>query len=280
MLGGTLRNNSTAAVPSFRPQINDPVCAFDDIQVMLNNDNGIAFIDKPLQNRQQLIDIIEMESCSRLIQDIYSTSVRPLLQFCSKLHTLAFPSGQCRGRLSETDIAKSYIDQGIKIPCDPRIRFEEISGLFNGHIKDIRHSLPVIGDFQRFPVVPFAMAYFTIHIDIGKEIHFDFQGAVAMACFASPAFDIERESAGAISAHLGLRCLGKKLAYLIPYTGICGRIRTRCAANRVLVHVDDFPHLFKPFHPGMPAGDDARTVKLISQHRVQYLIDQCGFPGS
>ena len=40
---------AVAAVPSFRSQINDPVCAFDDIQVMLNNDNGIAFIDKPLQ---------------------------------------------------------------------------------------------------------------------------------------------------------------------------------------------------------------------------------------
>ena len=31
VLGGTLRNNSTAAIPSFRSQINDPVCAFDDI---------------------------------------------------------------------------------------------------------------------------------------------------------------------------------------------------------------------------------------------------------
>ena len=46
--------NLSATVTTFRSQINNPVCSFDDIQVVLNDDNGIALIAEMMQHGQKL----------------------------------------------------------------------------------------------------------------------------------------------------------------------------------------------------------------------------------
>lgn len=60
----------TAAAAAFRPKINDPVRRFDDIQVVLNDHDGVALIAQLVQNVQQLLDIGKVQPRRRLIENI------------------------------------------------------------------------------------------------------------------------------------------------------------------------------------------------------------------
>src|SRR5262249_1258636 len=42
LLRGTCSNNSAATLPAFRAKVNDPVCAFDHLQIMFNHDHRVT----------------------------------------------------------------------------------------------------------------------------------------------------------------------------------------------------------------------------------------------
>jgi len=70
---GSLSNNLTACISTFRSQIDDPVSIFDHFQVMLDHHNRIARIDQSLQNLKQAIDICKMQPCGWLVKNIHRT---------------------------------------------------------------------------------------------------------------------------------------------------------------------------------------------------------------
>ena len=90
MLGSPLSNHGTAAQAALRPQIDDMICAFDDIQVMLDNEHGITRIHQTLQDHQQLPHILEMQPGSGLIQNIERFARLTTMQLACKLHALSF----------------------------------------------------------------------------------------------------------------------------------------------------------------------------------------------
>ena len=67
---GPGHQNLSATVTTFRSQINNLVCSFDDIQVVLNDDNGIALVAGIMQHGQKLFDVVKMETRGGFIKDI------------------------------------------------------------------------------------------------------------------------------------------------------------------------------------------------------------------
>ncbi len=61
----TFGNDLASTVAPFRTQIHNPVCRLDDIQVVLNNHNGIAVVTQGVQYVQQLLDIVEVQTGCR-----------------------------------------------------------------------------------------------------------------------------------------------------------------------------------------------------------------------
>ena len=55
---------------AFRAEVNEPISSPDHIEVMLNHDDGIAFVNEFLKHIEEDADIIKMESSSGLIEDI------------------------------------------------------------------------------------------------------------------------------------------------------------------------------------------------------------------
>ena len=90
------------------------------------------------------------------------------------------------------------------------------------------------------------MADFALNVNIGQEMHLDFDKAATFAIFASAAFDIETETAGIISAHTRRRQLRKELADRRECACISDRVRARCAPDGALVDDDGFVNLFDP----------------------------------
>jgi len=69
LLGRTFHNNSSSLVTRFRPQVNHPIGAFDDVEVMFDDDDRIPCVDQGIEAAQELGDIIEVKACRRFIKD-------------------------------------------------------------------------------------------------------------------------------------------------------------------------------------------------------------------
>jgi len=50
--GGTGDHDLAAADTAFRAEIDDPVGGLDDVEVVLDDDDGVAVIAQPVQHRQ------------------------------------------------------------------------------------------------------------------------------------------------------------------------------------------------------------------------------------
>jgi len=88
------RHQLAAFVTAFRAEVNHPVRVFDDVQVVFNNDNRIAFVHEFSQNVQQALHILKVQARGRLIQNVKGFAGLGARQFRGKLDALGFPAGQ------------------------------------------------------------------------------------------------------------------------------------------------------------------------------------------
>ena len=60
----------TAAFAPFGPEIDDPIGAFDHVEIVLDHQHRVAAIDQPVEHAQQLPDVVEVQAGSRLVEDV------------------------------------------------------------------------------------------------------------------------------------------------------------------------------------------------------------------
>ena len=63
------RDELPALVARLGPEIDDPVGAFDDFEIVLDHDQRVAAVDQPLKEPHQDRDVVKMQSGRRLIED-------------------------------------------------------------------------------------------------------------------------------------------------------------------------------------------------------------------
>ena len=69
MLGRSNANDLAAVVARFRAKIDNPVRRFNHFEIVLDDDERMARINKPLKNLQQHRDVVEMKTSRRLVED-------------------------------------------------------------------------------------------------------------------------------------------------------------------------------------------------------------------
>ena len=77
--------------------------------------------------------------------------------------------------------------------------------LFHRHLQNFVDVLALVLDFQGFAVVALAVADIAGHVDVGQEVHFHLDHAIALAGLAASALDVEGEAPGAVAALARLR---------------------------------------------------------------------------
>ena len=70
------RNNLTASISSLGSKVDDIVCCFDDIQIMLDDHHRIAGIHQRLKHLDELVYIRCVQTGSRFIQDVDGSAGR------------------------------------------------------------------------------------------------------------------------------------------------------------------------------------------------------------
>ena len=232
-------------------QVDDPVGVRHDGLMMFDDDDGLAAIDHPVQQRQQLFDICQVQAGRRLVQDV-DVALLPHLR--GELESLPLAAGQRGQWLPEGEVAKPDVDHPGKDFLGGRhvcvTAREELLRIGDGHGQHFGDVLPTEGVFEHRGAEPPAFALFTAGFD-GRhhpQIGVDDAGAVARR---AGAFRIRAEQCG--FDVIGLR---ERLADVVEQSGVGGRVAPSRSPDRRLIDGDD---ALAPGHRTVDQGALARA---------------------
>ena len=80
-----LGNNPAAGRTPFRTQIDDVVGRFDHVEVVLNDYNRVALIDKFVQHVEQLVRVGEVQPRRRLVENVEGAPGAAARQFLREI---------------------------------------------------------------------------------------------------------------------------------------------------------------------------------------------------
>jgi hypothetical protein len=109
----------TAPLSTLGPEIDDPVRRLDDVEIVLDHDNRVPPIDEGVEDGEELVDIVEVESSSRLIEQVECLPGGAFGELPRQLDPLRLTAGKSRGRLAEVEVAQADCNQGVRRPLAP-----------------------------------------------------------------------------------------------------------------------------------------------------------------
>src|SRR5438445_6395272 len=59
-----------ARLAALRPEVDDPVGLLDHVEVVLDHEHRVPGVDEPLQHLEQLLDVGEVQTRGRLVEDV------------------------------------------------------------------------------------------------------------------------------------------------------------------------------------------------------------------
>ncbi len=267
-------DDAAAAVAGFGTQVDDPVGLLDDVQVVLDQDHGVAQVDQAVQDLQQFGQIVEVQARGRLVQQVQRAAGVRAGQLGGQFDPLGFAAGQRRGGLPQRQVIESHVAQGLQDAANLGDVLEQLQRLAAGHVQHVADRLAVVGDRQRFGIVPPAFAGLAFDPDVGQEVHLDALLAVAFAVLATAAGHVEAESPRAVAAQLGFRQLGEQLADQVEHAGVGGGIGCGRVAQRLLVDADHLVDVLDAADLVVRAGNRGGPVQPPGEGFVQDVFDQ------
>ena len=158
---------SAVNVATLGSEVDDVVGGFDDLEVMLDDDNSIALIYERMKDFEQSSYVFEVQSRGRLIQDIERFAGCASREFLGQLDPLRFAARERGRRLPNLNIAEADSLECNEFVADCRDGLKEVSTFFDRHIQDICYRLVSKVNFQCFAIVAFAFTGIALHIDVG-----------------------------------------------------------------------------------------------------------------
>ncbi len=116
-------------------------------------------IDEAVQDAEQLLDIREMQTGCRLVEDVQRAAGVAPRQLGAELHALRLATTELRRRLAETDVAEPDILKRPHPPQNPRLVLEEHGRFVDGHLEHVGDALAAELHLERFAVVATALAH-------------------------------------------------------------------------------------------------------------------------
>ena len=79
-----------SSIAAFGAQVDDIVSLTDHLQVVLYHDHGVALVHQRLQNMQELLDVRQVQTGSRLVQEVERAGLRRAAQLIGQFDALRF----------------------------------------------------------------------------------------------------------------------------------------------------------------------------------------------
>ena len=153
---GACENHISSLVAPFGSHIDDPVGHLDDVVVVLDDDDGVTTLDKAVESGKEFLDIVEMKSRGRLVEDEKHGSLSLALdEIGRQFDALAFATGERAGGLAKHEITETDILQGLQPGVDGAglITVKEFESLVDSHIKYLTDVFPFVEHLKGFVLV-------------------------------------------------------------------------------------------------------------------------------
>ena len=152
-------------------------------------------------------------------------------------------------------------------------------GFLDGHVEDVVDVLALVFDLEDGGLVTGSVTFFAGQLDVGEELHFDGDGAVAFAGVAAAAGDVEGEGSGGEALALGVGLGGEEGADVVEGLDVGDGVGARGAADGGLVDEDDFIEVLDAgelAEGGCGIGSFGLAERLL-ERAVEHLVDDGGF---
>src|SRR5512142_1162969 len=94
LFGRPVRDDLSAPLATFGAEVEDVVGVADDVEVVLDDDDGVAQVSEAVEDFQELADVVEVETRGRLVEQVEGAAGLALRQLAGELHALSFATGQ------------------------------------------------------------------------------------------------------------------------------------------------------------------------------------------
>ena len=172
--------------------------------------------------REEHDDIGAMQARGRLVQDVERAAASRARELRRELHPLRLSARERRRRLPEPQVAEAELAERAQDPRGPRLAAEQRRRLLERRLEEVVNRSSAVLDGQRFVVEAPAAARLADDVHLPEEVHADLLNARALAGFAAPARDVEREASLPEAPRTRLR--------QAPRTGRGRRRRGRCTS--------------------------------------------------
>src|SRR5258708_6219563 len=271
LLGSARRDDLAALVPALGAQIDQPVRGFDDVKIVFDDQQRSAALQQLAERAEELRDVVEMQTCSRFVQNVEDALIIGAAEVRGQLQALRFSAGKRCRRLPETQVAESNFIQDSEFGNNLGYVNEKRQRFANRQLQYLVDIFPVITDFQNAALEARAPALFADEFDVRQKLHLHGDSAVALTGFAAASGHVERKMTGGVAAPFRIGRFRKYISDRVKRFEIRGRIRTRRAADGRLIHNDHFPDIriaFQPFAEFLDAAANALRAKRLVQHVV------------
>ena len=100
VLGVPAGDDFAASVAAFGTHVDEVIGRLNDVQVVLNDENGVALVNEPMEHSQKFANILKMQTRRGLIENVNRVAGRALvftasLSQCAGPHRQTEPSPGC-----------------------------------------------------------------------------------------------------------------------------------------------------------------------------------------
>src|SRR5882672_3599239 len=277
LLGGALRNDAATAFATFGAQIDDPVGLLDYVEVVLDDEDGVAEVGEAVQDVEEFFYIVEVQAGGGLVQNVQGAAGLAARKFAREFDALRFAARKSGGGLAQLDVAEADVDKRFKFHADLRNVLQNFKRVANLHVEQVGNRVSFVPDRKCLGVVAAAAADFAGYVHVGQEIHFDAAQAIALARLAAAALHVEAEAAGFVAALPRFGEHGEEFADRREDAGVGCGIRARRAADGRLIDLDHFVDLRGAFNRAERAGAFHRAVERLRERAIENVVHQSGF---
>src|ERR1044072_5320665 len=271
---GATGDDAAAAYAALWAEVYDVVGRLDNVEVVLDDDDGVAQRDEALQHVEQLVYVCEVEPRRRLVEDVDGAPRRTFRQLARELDALRLAARKGCRRLSELDVAEPHVEQGLELLLDLRDVLKQRHRLLNRRVEEVGDGLALVLDRHRLAVVARATAHVAEHVHVRQEVHLDALHAVALARLAAAALDVEAEATGLVAALARLGQHRVQLADGREEPRVGRRVRARRAADGRLVNLDAFVYVLQPFDGVVRVRVCRKAVEVACERAIEDVIDE------
>lgn len=252
LFGGAFGDDGAAVFAGFGADVDEVVGLGEDVGVVLDDDDGVAFVDEAVKEVDEAGHVGGVEADGGFLDEVEialggGEAAHALgggltladIEFGDQLQTLGLAAAERGAGLAELEVADTGLGEEIERAGDSRDTGEELGGLGDAHFEDLADVFAVVLDLQRGGIEPHAVADLAVNAGGGEEVHFDLHLAVSRAVLTATAFGVEGEATGAVTSCAGGGELGEELPDVVHDPDVGGGAGAGGFSNRALIDLMD-----------------------------------------